>query len=437
VFAFLGVWMDEEGLSDLLENLGDILRAGRYAVAGYGILDAKVDSEYPFPVEILVAQALIGEYEALALCIIGVMQWSNHFVCKVIFHGVLMTEHIASDRTVWMSGHYGLMCHWLFPGVMPKSGEPARTLDEAVDHFNTIRLMEDIEATGAEWLIFTLGQNTGCYVSPNALMDALAGKGHCSQRDLILEIATALHQRGKRFIAYLPCEVRANTGLHQGFAWNAQEGTDQAEFQRLYTNMVEEWALRFGDLLDGWWFDGCYTWPIFHSKHMNWPLWFRAARGGNPKAALAFNDGSFCVGNLQPVIPELDYLSGEVETLIDGRIRLDRQIDGLHTHLPTERFVPGTKCQWHALLPVDSFWMHGARIPSWLPGHRFMEVPAGVHSAPMEPPVYPDEELASFLKHCLSVGGAVTFNAGIYEEGYLGQETVRQLRRIQRELSVP
>ena len=81
--------------------------------------------------------------------------------------------------------------------------------------------------------------------------------------------------------------------------------------------------------------------------------------------------------------------------------------------------------------------MHGARIPSWMQGHRFTEVYVGVHSTPMEPPVYPDEELASFLNHCLSVGGAVTFNAGIYEEGYLGQETVGQLRRIQRELCLP
>jgi len=72
VFAFLAVWMDEEGLIDLLENFGDILRAGVFAVAGYGILDANVDSDTPSPVEILTAQALIAEYETLALHIFGV-----------------------------------------------------------------------------------------------------------------------------------------------------------------------------------------------------------------------------------------------------------------------------------------------------------------------------------------------------------------------------
>ena len=72
VFAFLAVWMEEEGLSDLIAQFGEILRAGVYAVAGYGILDENVDSDVPSPVEILTAQALIAEYETLALNIFGV-----------------------------------------------------------------------------------------------------------------------------------------------------------------------------------------------------------------------------------------------------------------------------------------------------------------------------------------------------------------------------
>ena len=72
VFAFLVVWMDEQGLADLLKNFGEVLRAGVFAVAGYGILDENVDSDVPSPVEILTAQALIAEYETVALQIFGV-----------------------------------------------------------------------------------------------------------------------------------------------------------------------------------------------------------------------------------------------------------------------------------------------------------------------------------------------------------------------------
>ncbi|MGE5377653.1 MAG: hypothetical protein ACM3XO_21540 [Bacteroidota bacterium] len=72
VFAFLAVWMDEMGLADLLEQFGEILRAGVFAVAGYGILDENVDGDIPSPVEVLTAQALIAEYETRALRVFGI-----------------------------------------------------------------------------------------------------------------------------------------------------------------------------------------------------------------------------------------------------------------------------------------------------------------------------------------------------------------------------
>jgi len=72
IFAFLAVWLDEQGLSDLTDRFADILKAGVFAVAGYGILDANVDKNTPSPVEILTAQALLAEYETLALRIFGV-----------------------------------------------------------------------------------------------------------------------------------------------------------------------------------------------------------------------------------------------------------------------------------------------------------------------------------------------------------------------------
>jgi hypothetical protein len=218
--------------------------------------------------------------------------------------------------------------------------------------------------------------------------------------------------------------------MHAGMAWNTQVGTEQFEFQDRYTSAVRAWAERLGNLLDGWWFDGCYTWPIFHNRHMIWDLWYAAARAGNPNALVTFNDGSFCVGNTLPVRPEHDYLSGETEMLVNGRARLGRETDEVPGHLPEERFVAGTTCQWHSLLPVDCFWMHGADGPAWVPGHPYQTVPRGVKSAPMEPPLYRDEELGRFLSSCLAVGGAVTFNVGIYQEGHLGEETVKQIARI-------
>ncbi len=82
--------------------------------------------------------------------------------------------------------------------------------------------------------------------------------------------------------------------------------------------------------------------------------------------------------------------------------------------------MPGTQCQWHSLLPIDCFWGHGNGYADWLPGDLYHFLDPKLTAAPMELPMYSDDELAGFLNNCLSVGGAVTLNVGIYLEGYLG-----------------
>jgi hypothetical protein len=223
------------------------------------------------------------------------------------------------------------------------------------------------------------------------------------------EIAARVHRQGKHFIAYLPAEVNAPQQLHAAFAWNP---ADQTEFQRRYTDFIREYSLRLGPTLSGWWFDGCYTWEVFPNHTYNWPLWFEAARAGNRDAVVTFNDGSFCIGITQPVTPLQDYLSGEVEVLVNGKIRLGRDAHA-PLYVPTSRFADGTRTQWHALVPIDCgrHWAH--------------EKPG-----PLVPPAYPDEELIRFVKDCRVVRGIVTFNVGISQEGALGEQTVDQLSRL-------
>lgn len=72
IFTFVAVWLDEQGLADTLDQFPDVLRSAVYGVAGYGILDANVDSPTPSPVEILTSHALIAEYETTILRVFGV-----------------------------------------------------------------------------------------------------------------------------------------------------------------------------------------------------------------------------------------------------------------------------------------------------------------------------------------------------------------------------
>ena len=48
----------------------------------------------------------------------------------------------------------------------------------------------------------------------------------------------------------------------------------------------------------------------------------------------------------------------------------------------------------------------------------------------MERPLYPTADLQVLLQDFKSVGGGVTFNVGIFQEGGLGEQTVAQLGEL-------
>ncbi len=333
-------------------------------------------------------------------------------------------------RNEWMSrSGVGLMVHWLLPDVKPLRQPGLSDPEEMVDRFPLERFMEQFEQSQAKWLIFTIGQNTGFYCSPSALLDGTC-PGHTSRRDLIGQLAEAVHRMGKRFIAYLPSEVAAQSPeIHRAFAWTTQEGTAQEAFQESYCRFIAEYAQRWGRNLDGWWYDGCYGWSIFNNTLYQWDKWFKASRAGNPEALVCFNDGAFCVGLTQPVTPQQDYLAGEVESLVDGKIRLGRgQL--VQTHLPSECYAPGTQTLWHALIPIDAFWMYGTQVPDGEHLSVMRRAWQATRPGAMTPSAYSTDELKGFSATCRAAGGAITFNVGLSQEGIMNPATIAQVAEV-------
>ncbi len=315
--------------------------------------------------------------------------------------GANATMDTQKHRADWMAeGSYGIMVHYLIAPPGDTDAERTAEFSRIVDAFDVDVFIAQFASTGADWLIFTIGQNTGYYCSPNAFLDQ-ALPGHTSRRDLMLEIAQRLKAMNKRVIAYLPAEASAQTeAVHEAFAWNP---ADQSEFQKRYQEFIRQYALKFGKLLDGWWFDGCYEWEVFHNSLYEWPAWIAAARAGNPDAIVAFNDGSFCINKVKPVTLLEDYHAGEVHTLNDGKIKLGHEDDS-PLYMPDSRFIDGV--QWHALLPVDSTFEGG------------------------EPYHYSDEVLFKWVSECKSVGGAVTLNLPVGQDGRVPEASIAQMQRL-------
>ncbi len=116
---------------------------------------------------------------------------------------------VARSNTDWFrDARWGVMTHYL--GAPPSTAGGAELTAEMwnqqVDAFDVTGLADQLAATGAKYLLFTLGQNSGHFCAPNAAYDKLVGitPSKCSRRDLVADLAQALKARKMRLLVYLP-----------------------------------------------------------------------------------------------------------------------------------------------------------------------------------------------------------------------------------------
>jgi len=277
-------------------------------------------------------------------------------------------------------GSFGLMVHYIVNPEGCDDAEKTDSLNRIVDNFNLDGFISQFLSTGADWLIFTYGQNTGYYCSPNPFLDGLL-PGHTSRRDLVGEIGRRLEAHGKWFIAYLPAAVENSESVQEVFGWRNE---DRSVFQKNYTRFIRNYSLSLGTRLHGWWFDGCW---IETERFGDWKQWMDASRAGNPERIVAVSPGP----SETPMTPMQDYLAGETYELPPPA-------------MPASRFTDGV--QWHALLPVYSNFVGGP------------------------PCIYDDKILFDWVGQCKSVGGAVTINLPVTQDGRILRDGLDQLCRL-------
>lgn len=343
------------------------------------------------------------------------------------------------ERASWMSGRYGMAMHWL---NCHYTGKP-ESVDGPAAGFNLESFMRQFDETGADWLLFTIGQNTGGYASPNATIERLCGPHHCAKRDLAGELAAALHARGKRFILYLPGDALVPS-IGKGMKWDA-DGVRRFQFQTNWCGVIREWSERFGRNLDGWWFDGMG--PGRYREGFDVDLWARAARAGNPDRALAFSTamyraiGKRTILGTHPSTAEDDYLGGELNFIENGAAlcSFNRPFDTIRW-LPKGPYAEGTRCLNHAFFPIDGFWgpwwpwpslFDGTRWKWTHPDHFSQEAMEALRKRGEFPaPLYSRRELRSFVENFTGVGGAVTINVGVSADGRINPKSLELLRAI-------
>jgi len=217
-----------------------------------------------------------------------------------------------------------------------------------VDSFDVAAVARQLKEMGAAYLILTLGQNTGFYISPNSAYDRFlkCGPGErCSRRDLPLDLYRALQAEGIRLMLYLPCQAPNRDARAQsafGLPVGQRDQPINQEFARKWAQVIHEWSARYGDKVAGWWFDGGYQRIQFDDAIA--AIYADAVKRGNPRAIVAFNPGA--IATFKPGVKLVrhtqaeDYTAGEVNNPFNL--------------LPASCWVDGS--QWHALTFLGSTW---------------------------------------------------------------------------------
>jgi hypothetical protein len=140
------------------------------------------------------------------------------------------------------------------------------------------------------------------YRAPHSVLTDLNPGSTPPTRDLFLELAAAVEAADLQLIAYVATQgpamlkhgaERANDFDGEGSQamtnWSAhvlaQYGSDDEDAlkQAFAEIVIDEYAARYGTLIDGWWFD--------HAGFGDMPRLHDAVTAHNPEAAAAFNDG--------------------------------------------------------------------------------------------------------------------------------------------------
>lgn len=305
-----------------------------------------------------------------------------------------------NPATDWFSrAGFGVFVHYL--NEIQNSANTIQSLgrsttwDECVKEFDTERFASAMAEVGAGYVIFTTHQRTRFLIAPNATFDRLTGykPGEaCATRDLIEDLHRSLSKRGIPLMLYWTgngpsSDAKANAAM----GW--QTPIPETWLAK-WAAITEEYALRYGDKVAGWWVDGCYA------KHGNLgyndeklAVLARALKAGNPRRIIALNPGV----ELSAYSAHDDYTAGEQNAFLER---------------PESRWLGGK--QWHVLSYLGPERSDNYLSAGWCePGVK-----------------YSKQELADYVRAVHQKGGVVSIDVLLYRDGGLDRSQMELLRAI-------
>ncbi len=319
---------------------------------------------------------------------------STTLVLSAMVAACIVQAQGVGSRTDWFQkAGWGVFTHYLADTVAEGEKTTPARWNQLVDAFDVNGLAGQLESVGAKYYFITLGQNSGHYIAPNAAYDRFTGirPSKCATRDLVSDLAKALAAKGIRLFVYLPAGAPdRDPAAMRALEWRLGPYPNR-EFQSRWEQVIAEWSRRWGNKVNGWWFDGCY-WPNIMYRSAtppNFASFAAAARAGNPKSIVAFNRG--VIYPILSMTEQEDYTAGEINE--PDRVRCSgRWVDGV---------------QFHMLSYLGKNWGH----------------------APLR---FQSSQVVDWTRRINEKGGVVTWDVPIQANGRIPQEFIDQLKALRK-----
>ena len=299
---------------------------------------------------------------------------------------------------------YGLMFQWTNRATPPEG--PIKAWEQKVNDFDLDGFITLVEESGAAYVVWSITWGNQYISAPIKSLDAIIA-GRTTSRDLLGEMTDRLHEKGVKLIFYYHYGYECYHS--QDTDWLKAAGGMDADKTKLYTNVmsiISEIGARYGDQLDGWWFDGGARYLNCHFDGssakdgiLTAPLkaFTAAARSGNPERIIAYNSW------IKPRITEYqDYYGGEGRTafnpaeLTNGVFKAGRQ-QGL---------------QAHGCFILERRWGHIDE------------------NSPIVKPKFNVKQLTGFMKRAQQNRYPLSINLEMYEDGSVSPESYALLKEL-------
>ena len=199
-----------------------------------------------------------------------------------------------NNKDFLYSRKWGVFIHYLeFNQNRDEEGNVISDWNTCTEALDVELLAYQLHKVNAGYLFFTMMQGFRYMAAPNDTFNKLTGfkPGEaCCRRDVIEDLYCALKKYDIPLFLYFTGdgpnrdeEMIDLFGISRGYPNEHEE-----RFFKMWASVFEEYCVRYGDKVKGWWMDGMNFW-YGYEKDENLKLFVDAAKKGNPESLFAAN----------------------------------------------------------------------------------------------------------------------------------------------------